>query len=125
MSCDNNEHEELPVQEPFYMQIQVFYKDSLSNEIRPDSESKIYLYYKTELISYSYVSDGKLIKNGVEILPDSILTTDYDGFIKIIPDQSKENISFIIESTYFRNKISLSEVIPKGTYFKGTVTFNR
>ena len=115
----------------------VRYKDNLSDEIRNDIGSKIYIYHgilKVDILNYKLddSEDGKLLHeldDSKSIMPDKVETVDHNGVFSVVPDPGIEKILFLVASNHYKDeglKVFFSRDL---TYFQekqtNTIVFSK
>ena len=115
----------------------VRYKDNLSDEIRNDIGSKIYIYHgilKVDILNYKLDDSeaGRLfheLDDSKSIRPDKIETVDHNGVFSVVPDPGIEKILFLVASSHYKNeglKVFFSRDL---TYFQekhtNTIVFSK
>ena len=105
------------------LEITILYTDTISNSVIPDVSASIYFYFDKYPFNYSYISSGVLYKGTDTIIPNLTLKPDSNGKIAYTPKDKTQELSFIIESSYYSGRISLSNLPYIDGVNKTTVQF--
>lgn len=122
--CENEDKQEVIIS-PISLEVEVLYQDTILKKEKPDQKAKIYFYDGVYPYNYTHISDGKLEKDGYILLPDTIVTVNEFGKAIIYPKDKNKEISFLIESGYFKDRFSLSNVSEIRKAAKATVLFKK
>ena len=109
-ACSGHEDEVEPVVEEKGFTVKVFYinEAQLNVEI-PDIGAKVYLYYGVnngELIRGEFQTGGEVVKGEITFFPDQMYRIDGDGMIEITPVYDDKEITMVIESNFYKNKLA-------------------
>lgn len=110
-SCDSEDADPIIINEEVgTIDLNVFYKDTMMNKYRPETNAKVYFYYGVYPFGFEYLGEG-VLKNDKNVLyPDTLVYTNHEGNILFFVEEKyrKDGLSFLVESNYYTGWVNLS-----------------
>lgn len=125
-SCgDNNELDDETEDTSGQLEINVFNTDTITNELVADRNAKVYIYLNEKsLFNYQYQADGVLRRDTATLHPDKTIDVDLEGKYFYSTNKKLQPFSVLVESSYYKGRITYSFVPHIDAKSSYTVKFN-
>jgi hypothetical protein len=123
IGCDNNM--EKPEQEDVVIKVHAFYVASETGNTKiPDYQSKVFVYYdiyNSDIMAYTYESEGNFTHRGDTVLPEQQSTIDIEGNAILFPKYTDRKITIIVESNHYPGRLTTASYSPDSFTLYGNI----